>query len=94
MLGLLFKIGFRRRPDEFKSKVGQIVGFALFASKQRNLLTTSLSIAALLLRFGSSLRSGLVFMAFNLAIGQVLVSKIGGADWRRDQHLNLRHWHH
>jgi hypothetical protein len=77
-----------------KNMLGQIVGFFLFTSKLQNLLTTSLSFASSLLGFGSFSRSGLVFMEFNLGIGHVLISKIGGEDWKRDHYLNVRPSHH
>jgi hypothetical protein len=93
MLGLLFKIGFGRRID-CKSAVGHIVGLVLFASKLRNPLNISLSIAASLLGFGSFSRSDLVSMASNLGIGWILISKSGVADRQRAQHLNVRLWLH
>jgi hypothetical protein len=68
--------------------------FALFARKQRNQSTTSLSITTSLLGFRSFSRSGLVFMSFNLDNGRVQISNDGGADCWRDQLLNVRPWHH
>jgi hypothetical protein len=58
MHGLPSKIGFGR-PIDWKREVGQIVGFARFASKQRNQRIIFLSIVVSPLGFGSSSLIGL-----------------------------------
>jgi hypothetical protein len=58
MHGLPFKIGFGR-PIGWKSEVGQIVGFAHFASKQQSQRIIFLSIIISPLDFGSSSKIGL-----------------------------------
>jgi hypothetical protein len=63
MRGLFFKIVFGRTIS-YNGGVGQIVGFAHFASKLQNLRTTSLCFAASPSAFGSFSRSGLAFMGF------------------------------
>jgi hypothetical protein len=70
MLGFPFKIGFGR-PIIWTSVVGQIVGFARFASKLQNQRIIFSSIATLPFEFGNFSKIGLGFKGSFQEIGRI-----------------------
>jgi hypothetical protein len=78
MRGLFFKIAFGR-PIGCSGGVGQIVGFARFASEPRNLQTISSCTVASPSAFGSFSRGGLAFIWFFRGNGVRLTSTSGGS---------------